>query len=333
MNNITASNLSISSLAELMNEASILPVFEIDKEYVTEHVSSVGMKLDLSPVTALCIVYNPWDMDSILSAALLTTKLRGRRKLVTVSSDKVQSEMYSEYIWVGCTKAKATMRKDMFKKSGQSWFTGLFGKAKEETKLTNLGAEHVFVQKPPGQQATHIQESIYSLLLRKYNCATSVSNKVCDAIAGFYNTQSNMSLTKEQLVVLWSHYRLATVVLARSQQLHSSPGFNAPYVEIETPPAESTVHSWELTMRQIRFEMQGTVVRQRVNNGKRLIGANLTNWGTANYPWKARLMRMMDTPHVNYVFTPQGVMVDTNLPGLKIEEMMREVNVLNSSEI
>jgi hypothetical protein len=45
------------------------------------------------------------------------------------------------------------------------------------------------------------------------------------------------------------------------------------------------------------------------------------------------LLRMMDVPHVNYIFTPQGVVVDSNLPGLKIEEMIHRVNVLKSSEI
>jgi hypothetical protein len=247
---------------------------------------------------------------------------------VVVSSDKVQTDLYAEYLWVGCKKASYTTRKEVFKKPG--FFSKFFGK-KEGVEVK--GIEHVFIQKPTGQQATHIQESMYSLLLRKYNCATKISNMICDSIAGFYTTQSNMSLTAQQLVVLWTHYRLACVVLAKGQQLTTLPGFNTPYREIEELPGQASTHSWELAMRQIRLEMQGSVARERVNNGKRMVAANLTNWGTQNYPWKARLLRMMDVPHVNYVFTPQGVVVDTNLPGLKIEEMIHSVNVLHSQEI
>lgn len=330
MTQAQAFDTSVSSLADLSSVQSSIPLFEIDPEYLVETSSSVGMKVDLRPISALCIVYSPWDIDSILSAALLTSKLKERRKIVAVSSDKVQVDMYSEYLWVGCSKAKATARKDMFKKSGPSWFSKLFG---QKQALESGGSDHVFIQKPSGQQANHIQESMYSLLLRKYNCATKISNMICDAIAGFYTTQSNMSLTAQQLVVLWTHYRLASVVLAKGQQMSAVPSFNSPYREIEDLPGPTSIHSWELAMRQIRLEMQGSVSRERVNNGKRMVPANLTNWGTANYPWKARLLRMMDVPHVNYVFTPQGVVVDTNLPGLKIEEMIHSVNVLKSSEI
>lgn len=325
-----AYDTTISSLADLSVVQDSIPLFEIDPEYLVESKSSVGMKIDMKPINALCIVYSPWDIDSVLSAALLTSRLKDRRKIVTVSSDKVQTDMYSEYLWVGCTKAKATMRKDMFRKSGTGWLSKLFGQKQSASRNVS---DHVFIQKPTGQQANHIQESMYSLLLRKYNCATTISNVICDGIAGFYTTQSNMSLTAQQLVVLWTHYRLACVVLAKGQQMTAVPGFNAPYREIEETPGSTSVHSWELAMRQIRLEMQGSVLRERVNNGSHMVPANLTNWGTANYPWKARLLRMMDVPHVNYIFTPQGVVVDSNLPGLKIEEMIHRVNVIKSSEI
>ena len=324
-----AFDTSISSLADLSagQEETFLLGY-VDPEYMSDSKSAIGMRIDLSPINALCIVYSPWDIDSILSTALLTTKLKERRKIVVVSSDKVQTDLYAEYLWVGCKKASYTTRKEVFKKP--SFFSKFFGK---KEGVVDKGIEHVFIQKPTGQQANHIQESMYSLLLRKYNCATKVSNTICDGIAGFYTTQSNMSLTAQQLVVLWSHYRLACVVLAKGQQMTAVPGFNLPYREIEELPGPASTYSWELAMRQIRLDMQGSVSRERVNNGKRMVSANLTNWGTQNYPWKARLLRMMDVPHVNYVFTPQGVVVDTNLSGLKIEEMIHSVNVLRSQEI
>lgn len=332
MSNTTtqAFDTSVSSLADLaVDQNENILMGYVDPEFMTETKSAIGMTVDLTPINALCIVYSPWDIDSILSTALLTTKLKERRKIVVVSSDKVQTDLYAEYLWVGCKKASYTTRKDVFKKPG--FLSKLFGK-KNSVKATGA-IEHVFIQKPTGQQANHIQESMYSLLLRKYNCATKVSNIICDAIAGFYTTQSNMSLTAQQLVVLWTHYRLACVVLAKGQQLATLPGFNIPYREIEELPGQASTHSWELAMHQIRLEMQGSVTRERVNNGKRMVPVNLTNWGTQNYPWKARLLRMMDVPHVNYVFTPQGVVVDTNLPGLKIKEMIHSVNVLHSQEI
>lgn len=332
MSNTTtqAFDTSVSSLADLaVDQNENILMGYVDPEFMTETKSAIGMTVDLTPINALCIVYSPWDIDSILSTALLTTKLKERRKIVVVSSDKVQTDLYAEYLWVGCKKASYTTRKDVFKKPG--FLSKLFGK-KNSVKATGA-IEHVFIQKPTGQQANHIQESMYSLLLRKYNCATKVSNIICDAIAGFYTTQSNMSLTVTQLVTLWIHYRLAMVVLAKEQQLTGVPGYSSPYREIEDAPGPSSVHSWEMAMRQIRLEMQGSVTRERVNNGKRMVPVSVTNWGTQNYPWKARLLRMMDVPHVNYVFTPQGVVVDTNLPGLKIKEMIHSVNVLHSQEI
>lgn len=322
------------SLLELV--AGNAPVYPEDELFFNgqpienTYKSNIGLKVDTRPTVALCVVYNPWCIDSILSAALLVTKLSSRRRVLAVSSDKIIDNKYVEYLWVGVSKSSRTARYKEFD-----------------------SGEHVFLNKPVTQAELRNQESIYSGLLRKYGCATDVSNDICDLLAGFYRAPYSLesdnlavnynsmsapgvvSKTKAQLVSLWSNYRLAVNCLLKSQVPCNGQAdmFTPRYTEQVIDVTPTALNTWDLTMRALRQEIQGTITRTQVRCGNKLVTANVTNWGTSNYPWKARMIRMMDTPHVNFQFTPQGVVLDTNLAGVKLEGFITGIHVVSSGKM
>ncbi len=234
------------------------------------------------------VVYNRFDLDAVLAAALI--KSLGNPNVMLVENTVIVPVDHDEYLWLGMELEKVP-----------------FGAKNEFKSKTNL---HI---KALETDEDGFRSILYQCMMNILNAEELVSNETIEVIMrlnGAIKKFFSNDLSLEEIILIFNNVKIAEALLMDTKYKGSDVN-----IYKNVPLEKGKIQEFYKFINAVKQKINNNYTHQYVKFKSRLLETFVTSVNE-DWFWIKRLLMLSDQNYANINMCPIGCVVDTNLPDL-----------------